>query len=87
MLGLLYTNAFNVSHENGFVNYDFQQLMLLLGFCASKNGNNGLIPKTIAYLNSYKNYRITRVKSQYLGQKNITNENTEKLTRTTSSIS
>ena len=24
-LGLMYTNAFTVSRENGFVNYDFQQ--------------------------------------------------------------
>ena len=44
-LGLLYLNAFTVSHENGFVNYDFQQLTLILGFCAPKNGNNGLIPE------------------------------------------
>ena len=51
-LELLYTNAFTVSLENGFVNYDFQQLALLLGFCAPKNGNNGLILKTIAYWNS-----------------------------------
>ena len=43
--GLLYTNAFTVSRENGCVNYDFQQLTLILGFCAPKNGNNGLIPK------------------------------------------
>ena len=45
-LGLLYTiYAFTVSHKNGFVNYDFQQLTLILGFCAPKNANNGLIPK------------------------------------------
>ena len=44
-LDLLYTSAFTVSHENGFVNYDFQQLTLILGFCAPKNGNNGLIRK------------------------------------------
>ena len=52
--GLLHTNAFTVSRENGFVNYDFQQLTLLLGFCAPKNGNNELIPKTIACWNSYR---------------------------------
>ena len=45
-LGLLYTNAFTVSHENGFVNYDFHQFKLILGFCAPKNGNSGLIFKT-----------------------------------------
>ena len=28
-LGLLYTNAFTVSRENEFVNYDFQQLTLI----------------------------------------------------------
>ena len=44
-LGLLYTNAFTASLEKGFVNYDFQQLTLILGFCAPKHGNNGLIPK------------------------------------------
>ena len=44
-LGLLYTNAFTVSRENGFVNYDFQQHTLILDFYAPKNGNNGLIPK------------------------------------------
>ena len=44
-LGLLYTNAFTASRESGFVNYDFQQLTLILDFCAPKNGNNGLIPK------------------------------------------
>ena len=49
-LGLLYTNAFTVLDENGFVYYDFQQLMLILGFCAPENGNNGLIPQ---------NYRLT----------------------------
>ena len=43
--GLLNTNAFTVLRENGFVNYDFQQLMLILDFCDPKNGNNGLIPK------------------------------------------
>ena len=32
-----------VSRENGLVNYDFQELTLILGFCAPKNGNNGLI--------------------------------------------
>ena len=37
---VLYTNAFTVSRENGFVNYDFQQLTLILGFCAPKNGDN-----------------------------------------------
>ena len=26
-------------------NYDSQQLTLISGFCAPKNGNNGLIPK------------------------------------------
>ena len=59
-LDLLYTNAFTVSRENGFVNYDFQQLTLILGFCAPKNGNNGF-PKTSAYLNSYRNARITTI--------------------------
>ena len=39
---------FTVSRENGFVNCDFQQLRLILSFCAFKNGNNGLNPKTIA---------------------------------------
>ena len=34
-LGLLYTT---VSHKNGFVNYDFQQLMFISGFCAPKKG-------------------------------------------------
>ena len=33
-LGLLYANAFTVSRKNRFVNYDFQQLTLILGFCA-----------------------------------------------------
>ena len=48
-LGLLYTNAFTVSRKNGFVNYDCQQLTLILGFYDPKNGNNGLISKkTIA---------------------------------------
>ena len=42
-LVLLYAKA--VSLENGFVNYDFQQRTLILGFCAPKNGKNGLIPK------------------------------------------
>ena len=46
-LGLLYTNAFTVSRKNGFVNYDCQQLTLILGFCAPKNGNNGLISKKL----------------------------------------
>ena len=31
-LGLLYTNVFTVSRESGFLNYDFQQLTLILGF-------------------------------------------------------
>ena len=31
--------------RNGFVNFDFQHLTLILGFCAPKNGDNGLIPK------------------------------------------
>ena len=44
-LGLLYTNAFTVALENGFVNYDYQQLTLILGFYAPKNGNNGAILK------------------------------------------
>ena len=44
-LGVLYTNTFTLSRENGFVNYDFQQLELISGFCAPENGNNGLIPK------------------------------------------
>ena len=44
-IGLLYTNTFTVSRENGFVNYDFQQLTIILGFRAPKNCNNGLIPK------------------------------------------
>ena len=60
-LGLLYKNAFTISRENGFVNYDFEQLTLILGFCAPKNDNNGLIPKTIACLNSYRNARITTI--------------------------
>ena len=45
-VGLAYCiqrNAFTVSY--GFVNYDFQQLTLILGFCAPKSGNNGLISK------------------------------------------
>ena len=37
---VLYTNAFTVSRENGFVNYDCQQPTLILGFCAPKNGDN-----------------------------------------------
>ena len=41
----MYTNAFTVSREKGFVNYDFQQLTLILGFRTAKNGNNRLIPK------------------------------------------
>ena len=49
-LGLLYTNAFTVSRENGFVNYDFKQLRLILGFCAPENGNNGLIPKNFCLI-------------------------------------
>ena len=57
-LGLLYTNTFNVSHKNGFVNYDFQQLTLILGFCTLKNGNNGLIPKSYCLIESYRNARI-----------------------------
>ena len=44
-LGLLYTNDFTVSGENGFVNYNFQQLTLIFGFYAPEKGNNGLIPK------------------------------------------
>ena len=44
-LGLLYTNAFTVLRKNGLVNYDFQQLTYILGFCAPKNGNNGFISK------------------------------------------
>ena len=44
-LGLLYTNAFTVSRENEFVDCDFQQLTLILGFCTPKNGNKGLIHK------------------------------------------
>ena len=40
------SNTFTVSRKYGFVNYDFQQLTLILGFCAPKNGNNGLISKT-----------------------------------------
>ena len=39
-----------VSRENGFVSYDFQQLALILGFCALKNGNNGLIPKNYCFI-------------------------------------
>ena len=49
-LGLLCTNAFTVSRENGFVNYDFQQLMLILGFCAPINGNNGFCPKSYCFI-------------------------------------
>ena len=45
-LGLLYTNDFAALRKNGFVNYDFQQFTLILGFCTPKDGNNGLIPKT-----------------------------------------
>ena len=48
--GLLYTNAFNISRENGFGNYDFQQLTLSLGFCAPEPGNNGLIPKNYCFI-------------------------------------
>ena len=58
-LSLLYKNAFTVSRKNGFVNYDFQQLTLILGFCAPKNGDMDSFPKTIAQLNSYRNARIT----------------------------
>ena len=41
----LFSNDLTVSRKNGFVNYDFQQLTLILGFCAPKNGSNGLISK------------------------------------------
>ena len=58
-LCLLYTNAVTVSHENGFVNYDFQQLTLILGFCAPKNGNNGLIPKNYYLID--RNVRIATI--------------------------
>ena len=44
-LGLLNTNAFTISREHGFVNYDVQQLTVILGFYAPEHGNNGLIPK------------------------------------------
>ena len=60
-LGLLYTIAFTVSRENGFVNYDFQELTLILGFCPLKMVTMDLFPKTIAYLNSYRNARITTI--------------------------
>ena len=61
-LGSLYTNAFTVSRNNGFFNYDFQQLTLILGFCVPKNGNRmDLFPKTIASLNSSRNARITTI--------------------------
>ena len=65
-LGLLYTNAFGftVSRENGFVNYDFQQLTLILGFCAPIRGKTVTVdsfPRTIAELNSYRNARITTI--------------------------
>ena len=60
-LGLLYTNAFIVSCENGFVNYDFQQLTLILGFCALKMVTMDSFPKTIAYLNNYRNARINTI--------------------------
>ena len=59
--GLLYKKAFTVSRESRFVNYDFQLLTLILVFCAPKDGNNGLIPKTIALLYSYRNARITTI--------------------------
>ena len=60
-LGLLYTNAFTVSCEKGFVNYDFQQLTLILGFCAPKMVTMDSFRKTIAQLNSYRNARITTI--------------------------
>ena len=60
-LGILYINAFTVSSENGFVNYDFQHLMLILGFCTPKMATMDLFPKTIVYLNSYRNARITTI--------------------------
>ena len=46
--GLLYTNAFTVLRENGFVNYGFQQLTLILGFSAPKMITMDSFPKTIA---------------------------------------
>ena len=49
-----------VSCENGFVKYDFQQLTLILGFCAPKKMvTMNSFPKTIASLNSYRNAIIT----------------------------
>ena len=39
-----------VSRENRFLNYDLQQLTLILGFCTPKNGNNGLIPKNYCFI-------------------------------------
>ena len=53
-LGLLYTKAFTVSLEDSFTSPDFQHLTFNLDFCAPKNGNKGLIQKTIAQLNSYR---------------------------------
>ena len=51
-LGLLYTNAFTVLREKGFV---FQHVLtLILGF-------NGLIPKNYCLLNSCRNARITTI--------------------------
>ena len=44
-LGLMYTNAFTVSREKGLSTATFSKLTLILGFCAPKNGNDGLIPK------------------------------------------
>ena len=45
-----HTLSKTVSHKNGFVNYDFQQLTLILGFCAPKNGNNGFFPKSYCFI-------------------------------------
>ena len=53
--------AFIVSHENGFVNCDFQQLTLILGFCAPKMVTMDSFPKIVAQLNSYRNARVTTI--------------------------
>ena len=49
-LGLLYNQRFTVSRKNGLVNYGFQPLTLILGFCVRKNGNDGLIPKSYSLI-------------------------------------
>ena len=46
--GLLYTNAFTISRENAFLNYDFQQLTLILGSALLNMVTMDLFPKPIA---------------------------------------